>query len=88
MITTQSDWVNDKGDMSSLHNQHPSEEFTMPRIKENNSDASGEILGDISLSQKTKEEKSASPSKALEKASQSYQTLLEIKAIQDTNRWD
>ncbi|EOX91271.1 AP2/B3-like transcriptional factor family protein, putative [Theobroma cacao] len=38
-----------QGDMSSLHNQHPTEEFPVPKIEENKRNASGEILDDILL---------------------------------------
>ncbi|XVF15652.1 hypothetical protein REPUB_Repub09cG0173000 [Reevesia pubescens] len=47
-IKTESDSVDDKGDMSSLQNQRPTEEFTVPKINENNSNASGEILEEAS----------------------------------------
>ncbi|XVF15654.1 hypothetical protein REPUB_Repub09cG0173200 [Reevesia pubescens] len=42
VIKTESDSVDDKGDMSSLQNQRPTEEFTVPKINENNSYASEE----------------------------------------------
>ncbi|XVE82716.1 hypothetical protein DITRI_Ditri16bG0028300 [Diplodiscus trichospermus] len=65
VIKTESDWVDDKGEMSSLQNQHSTEEFPVPKVKENTCDASVEILNDISLFQETQQEKSASPCKAI-----------------------
>ncbi|XVF17773.1 hypothetical protein REPUB_Repub10bG0152400 [Reevesia pubescens] len=53
VIKTETDWVTDEGDMSSLHNQHSTEEFPVPKIMENNIDASV-------LLQETQEEKSVS----------------------------
>ncbi|XVF15658.1 hypothetical protein REPUB_Repub09cG0173400 [Reevesia pubescens] len=42
VIKTESDSLNDKGDMSCLQNQRPTEEFKVPKINENNSYASEE----------------------------------------------
>lgn len=48
-IKIDPDCGNDKGGMSSLENQHPTEEFLMPNIKEN------AFLDDISVSQKNQQ---------------------------------
>ncbi|XVF59515.1 hypothetical protein PTKIN_Ptkin07bG0282100 [Pterospermum kingtungense] len=85
VIKIEIDCASDKGDMSSLQNQHPTEEFLVPKVKEN---ASGEILDDISVSQRKQEEKPAYPCAALEEASEIYRTLQNTKATHDPNQCD